>query len=510
MSEKFEAKLGLNTKEFDSKLKGTKTGMQKFGSAIKSVGKLMAGAFAVTAIVNFTRSLVTLAAKVEGIRIGFEQIAKPGLLDDLRAATKGTVSDMDLMSRAVMASNFQIPLEQLASLLSFASARAVQTGQSVDYLVNSIVLGIGRKSPLILDNLGISAIRLREVLKGAGVEMTTVGDVAEAIGKIGAEELAKMGGVAETAGTKIQSMAASMQNLKTNWGAFITQSKLFTGIVDIMSGALEIASTKQITFWQKALLGMGLYEQYAKSIAKTIKDEGIIYVPPAIIDPNYEAPQTLKTLNEELKTYQTLLEAANIEDRENIKNLVDKIKYTKDYIDLLSSGKALTPGSVKAPGKAGVNPLTGLFDKDAIKDYKKELNTLASGPNYKPFYDFTKGISEQQQALIDLSSTFAGFFSDVNLGFEGMIDGVITGIKRLVMELIAKAAFLAILSAIFPGAGVALNLGTILGGNASKLIGSGGGGSSKSASIGSASNQMTNSLVASLRGKDIQIALNRS
>ena len=124
--------------------------------------------------------------------------------------------------------------------------------------------------------------------------------------------------------------------------------------------------------------------------------------------------------------------------------------------------------------------------------------------------DLSSGLTESQEALTGLSDTFAGFFSDVNLGFEGMIDGVITGLKRLVMELIAKAAFLAILSAIFPGAGVALNLGTILGGNASKLIGSGGGGSSKSASIGSASNQMTNSLVASLRGKDIQIALNRS
>ena len=40
--------------------------------------------------------------------------------------------------------------------------------KSVDFLVNSIVTGIGRKSVLILDNLGLSAVDVNEKFKESG------------------------------------------------------------------------------------------------------------------------------------------------------------------------------------------------------------------------------------------------------------------------------------------------------------------------------------------------------
>ena len=75
----------------------------------------------------------------------------PSLTNDLKTATRGTVSEFDLMKSAVSANNFKIPLESLSSYLAFATRRAEETGQSVDYLVDSIIMGIGRKSPMILD-----------------------------------------------------------------------------------------------------------------------------------------------------------------------------------------------------------------------------------------------------------------------------------------------------------------------------------------------------------------------
>jgi hypothetical protein len=95
------------------------------------------------------------------------------------------------------------------------------------------------------------------------------------------------------------------------------------------------------------------------------------------------------------------------------------------------------------------------------------------------------------------------------MGFQDMIDSVITGIKRLIMELIAKAAFLAILSVLFPGAAVPLTLGNILGGNASKLVGSGS--SSGVTGMSSPANMgYKEQLMASVSGKDLQIVLRRS
>lgn len=103
------------------------------------------------------RAGVEMAEQADGVTKAFNAMDNPNLLDNLRKATKGTVNDVQLMTAAVQANDFRIPLEDLGKYLEFAQLKAQQTGQSVDYMTNSIVTGLGRKSPLILDNLGISA-----------------------------------------------------------------------------------------------------------------------------------------------------------------------------------------------------------------------------------------------------------------------------------------------------------------------------------------------------------------
>lgn len=187
-------------------------------TSLKNIAGAVGIAFGTQQLIAFGKEAVQLAAKAEGVERAFKRIGSPQLLADLRAATRGTVSDLQLMQRAVQASNFKLPLEQLAGLLKFASARARETGESVDYLVNSIVLGIGRKSPLILDNLGISAVELRERLKGVGVEATSVADIARIVGDIASEELAKMGEQADTTADKIAQLNTRVENLKVTIG----------------------------------------------------------------------------------------------------------------------------------------------------------------------------------------------------------------------------------------------------------------------------------------------------
>ena len=179
-------KLGLKSQEFEQGMDKAKGELSTFNSSVKKIGGIIAGAFAFDRITAFANEIARLGGEVEGVRAAFERIGGEKHMDALKRATAGTVSELNLMNRAVMASNFDIPIENLASLLEFATKRAQETGQSVDYLVESIVLGIGRKSPLILDNLGISAVRLRQELKGARVELNTVQDIAAAVGRIAA------------------------------------------------------------------------------------------------------------------------------------------------------------------------------------------------------------------------------------------------------------------------------------------------------------------------------------
>lgn len=128
---------------------------------------------------DFVAEGIRVAESADGITHAFRNLDQPGLLDNLRRATKGTVNDVELMKAAVKAKDFRIPLEDLGKYLSFAQLKAQQTGQSLDYMVDSIVTGLGRKSPMILDNLGLSAAEISEKTKETGDFMKAVASIVE-------------------------------------------------------------------------------------------------------------------------------------------------------------------------------------------------------------------------------------------------------------------------------------------------------------------------------------------
>ncbi len=120
-----------------------------------------------------------MAETADGVTKAFKDMDQPDLLENLRKATKNTVNDVQLMTAAVQANDFRIPLEDLGKYLQFAQLKAQQTGQSVEYMTDSIVTGLGRKSPLILDNLGISAAEISEKTKETGDFMKAVAEIVD-------------------------------------------------------------------------------------------------------------------------------------------------------------------------------------------------------------------------------------------------------------------------------------------------------------------------------------------
>lgn len=144
---------------------------------------------------------IELARAGEGVRIAFERLNQPGLLDKLKEATHGTVSEVELMKQAIKFENFKLPLEDLATYLAFAQQKAKDTGESVDYMVTSITTGLGRQSKQILDNLGISAAELTK-------RMNEGADMTKAVADIIREEMAKAGDYVETAADRAAIAAA--------------------------------------------------------------------------------------------------------------------------------------------------------------------------------------------------------------------------------------------------------------------------------------------------------------
>lgn len=188
-----------------------------FSTILQGVG-IGTGIGLVTQGVGLLKDFVTessqLAAETEGVARAFDRLNAPELLDNLRTATKGTVSDLELMKQAVQFNNFGLPVEKLGIALEFARQRAADTGQSIDYLVQSIVTGIGRQSPLILDNLGINAKRVADRFKETG-------NFAEAAFAIIQEESAKSGKSLDTFSEKQARMNANIQNFKSRIGGYI-------------------------------------------------------------------------------------------------------------------------------------------------------------------------------------------------------------------------------------------------------------------------------------------------
>lgn len=291
--------IGAKTDDFSKGINNVQKETSQLSANIGKFGAMVAGAFAVDRLISFGAEISKLAQASEGVEIAFKRIGGDEIMGGLRKATKGTVSDLELMKAAVQASNFKIPLEQLGSLLAFAHQRAKDTGQSVDYLVQSIILGIGRKSPLILDNLGISAVSLKEKLGGVAGEAATVGDVAKAVGAIATEEMAKIGESVDTNSDKFAQQQAVIENWKVSLGKGLNEILgVFTSIVskldDMISRMATIIASKNISGWQKflAMLDSRKFEEVSDGLNKMQKTAEI------------NADAWISKLKDQLKTYQ--------------------------------------------------------------------------------------------------------------------------------------------------------------------------------------------------------------
>jgi hypothetical protein len=255
---KLAVNISANNAAFLKGIADSNRGLNSFVGNVTKLAGSLGIAFGTQQIASFALEISKISGEAQGVRAAFERLPQSTkLMNDLKDATGGTVSELDLMKRAVQANNFEISLAALPRLLEFATLRAQQTGQSVDYLVDSIVTGIGRKSKLILDNLGISAVQLNEALGGASTAASTIGEVADAVGAIAEKNLANMASFSDNASTKLQKLGASWVNMKVAIGDAANGTGILGKSVDALSASLDLLASKDITWFEKlsALLG---------------------------------------------------------------------------------------------------------------------------------------------------------------------------------------------------------------------------------------------------------------
>lgn len=472
---------GAKTDKLKAGTKEAEQTLGKFGQSVNKIGGMIAAAFAVEKIASFAWEATKLAGEMQGVKYAFDQLNKPGLLQNLRNATQGTVSDLELMKSAVQANNFQIPLEQLGSLLKFAHLRAQQTGQSVDYLVQSIVLGIGRKSPLILDNLGISAVALREKFKGIAAEEQTVGDIAQAVGEIAEEAIAKSGAAIETTKSKIERMNAQWQNTKTIIG------ELLTPAVSVLVGLLNDAAAG----WQHILRPGAMaksfssteIENFKKQLQGLSNDDAIKAVQQRLSEINAQkkqlASEKYPIFSKDLKNAQVLMghyeivstwlkqlfydtdqltsiiEAKNAVTEDGTKLTEDEIAKQKELARIERERLQYIQGKfLRTPGT--MNP--SKQQRDVFSYDPKLKGAQTAGPDIEGFTEITEANAKRMQDALDattesaqrMSDMVINAFSDVS-SFKSFANAVKNAAKQAILAYIAEATAANIAKAVKSG-----------------------------------------------------------
>lgn len=502
LSNSFRKSFRANTKTVTSSNqqieKSTATTADKVGNdwsrSLNGIGTAMVAAFSVSAIANFTKQAVTMAANLEGIEVAFNRIGSREVFEDLQKATAGTVSQLDLMKSAVQASNFQIPIEKLASLFEFARRRAKETGESVDYLVNSIVTGIGRKSPLILDNLGISAVRLRKELKGVGVESASVGDITEIVGRIAQEEMGKMGEEVKTSADELQRLNAEWQNLQITVGQKILSQDggFLSSLPDFLKslgnlvefGSLTAdAGEKYAQAFERGmrdakksiddLIGAGdeyaqgrAYLKLSQDLSKAeeelkglqgvkLNDKTRILAQEAYVA---ALKETIEKLPEIIKGSDAKVDANNKEAKsiESIEEALKKATAAQEKLMMLQSGLVgLNNGTITGPGNALANvtpeDLAGL--QDFIDQDLSGIENLD-----KASQEFFAQRQLDLQNTANIAQFFGATLTDAFMlaldGGENFGEAMGNLLENLIKQLIAAAAAAAVLSVLLPSFGV--------------------------------------------------------
>lgn len=399
----------LDNQRFKKGLKDSQSAGNQFAASIGKVGAAIGVAFSVGAIVSFAAEMSQVGVVANNVDKAFKKLGIS--LEDLQQATGGGVGKTKLQQMAIQAGQLGLPIKDLAKYFEFATIRAAETGQSVDFLVESIVKGIGRKSVLIMDNLGISSLRLQE-------EMKKTGDFGAAAGTIISEEMAKSTLSVDETVSGVDRLKTSFENLKTAvaqgnvGGMFNNMAKELSQIID----AFNSVGGNDAGLYSKGI------EETAKSIAflqqKVLESNGLKYytdkLADAIAHMQYLQAEQKKQaeLQAELDRLSEESTESVVKKTEDLKTGLDGLKQTRDELLKQSEQIALSDMADAINKQIAADKLSAV-----IANYE-ELLTLMSAKGQAD--EFTAVVDEFER-LIDLDlDAFQESVNIVSTGFDDL------------------------------------------------------------------------------------------
>jgi len=194
-----------------------------------------AAAGAVAGVTVALGKMAMEAAPVQGLQNAFQGLTKDfvggsdAMLKALQEASGGMITNRDLMESFNKASSLVSKdfAQQLPDAMGYLSKVAASTGQDMGFMMDSLVTGVGRLSPMILDNLAIqvNATEANEAYAEAmGIsvkEMTKEQQQAAMMNQVLEKLAANTADMPDVTGSAAQGMASlgvTFQNFKDEVG----------------------------------------------------------------------------------------------------------------------------------------------------------------------------------------------------------------------------------------------------------------------------------------------------
>jgi hypothetical protein len=191
------------------------------GQAAFQLNQVAGALSAIGAGVKKAFDFATEGAQLERLRASFEALGNSEEdLERLRKASLGTITDRNLLLSVNRAQLLGVATEseKLAGLLQAAAVRGRALGLTTSQAFDQIITGIGRLSPLILDNLGI-IVDAEATYSEFAATMGRVGsDLTEAEKRIALTnrviaEGASLGPIVEDSAAKLEQFETKITNL---------------------------------------------------------------------------------------------------------------------------------------------------------------------------------------------------------------------------------------------------------------------------------------------------------
>lgn len=253
---------------------------EKTGGWMEKLGQytlITGAAFGAMRIGQTVFDLAKLGAQAQTVQQVFYNLSSSAgvngqkLIAEMQTAARGTVDSVTQMTtanRALLAGGADLA-NQVPRLFEIARAASLATGQDINYVFETLVRGIAKASPLLIDNADIyikigAAVDEWAAKQGKVADELTMTErrvaIMNAVIDQGGAFMERMGISAETSADKMQSLGAASTDLKIALGELLSEQ----GVADMVSvlakslerGAKDVKLGKQLDEVRDKLKGL--------------------------------------------------------------------------------------------------------------------------------------------------------------------------------------------------------------------------------------------------------------